>query len=457
MNVLDVLNSPWAIIPSKLLEIRDIYLSHRNGDRQKSIEAILHRQTVQLDEPSPDIRDGVAIIHIDGVIAKRMNLFHDISGGVSTQLLERDIKQALDNPSVHSLLLNIDSPGGTVDGTPELAQMIFEARGRKPIVAFTDGIIASAAYWIGAAADQVFISGDTVQVGSIGVVATHVDISKAEETAGVKTTEIVAGKFKRVASAHAPLSAEGLETVQDVVNHVYAAFIRSVAESRGVSEDTVLSKMADGRIFIGRDAIEAGLVDGEMSFDRVLQQMQEMKGENMSMGNGTATAQQATFTTQMVIDQYPAIARELRQLGYVEGREAFKAEDYEAALAEGKAMELKRIQDVEAQALPGHEDLIKSLKYDGKTTGEQAAIQVLQKERADKEALANALHDDAPKPVPVSHGTENQDGSATGNTEEAWRSQYAKSADLQNEFVSEQSYLAFKGAEAKGRVKILKK
>ena len=179
MKILDVLNSPWAILPDKLREIQTIYETHLRGDKidLKGIEA-------QLGEPlnnvhmDIDVIDGVAIVPIHGVIGKRLNLFSKISGGVSTELLKRDLQIVLDDESVDSILLDIDSPGGSVDGTQELAQFIFDARSIKPIIALANSTMASAAYWIGAAAHEVHISDDTTQVGSIGVVANHVDESK---------------------------------------------------------------------------------------------------------------------------------------------------------------------------------------------------------------------------------------------------------------------------------------
>jgi len=187
-------------------------------------------------------------------------MFIRISGGTSMQLIEKDFREALADPQVRSIILVIDSPGGTVDGTQELATVIHNSRGIKPIITYAESLIGSAAYWIGSAADKIYISGDTTQVGSIGVVATHVDVSKAEESMGYKTTEIVAGKYKRIASQYAPLSDEGRETIQDIVDHVYSIFIRDVARNRGISEAQALD-MADGKIFLGQKAIDIGLAD----------------------------------------------------------------------------------------------------------------------------------------------------------------------------------------------------
>ena len=276
MNLLEILMAPWAIQPEKLIEIRDIYLAHVCGERRDQVDAIKAKlgQVEQAEQPEPQpyqvTAEGVAIIPIDGVIAKRLNLLQRISGGSSSQLIQRDIKAALANPMVRGILLAIDSPGGTVNGTQELAQVVNQGAKEKPIAAWSDGLIGSAAYWIGSAAPQVFISGDVVQAGSIGVVATHVDVSRAEEQRGIKLTEIVAGRYKRVASQHAPLSAEGQQALQDQVDYVYQIFVGEVARYRGKSPAQVLDVMAEGRVFIGRQAIVAGLVDAIASQETVI-------------------------------------------------------------------------------------------------------------------------------------------------------------------------------------------
>jgi len=271
MRVIDVLNAPWAIVPDKLREIQAIYATHLRGEKIdiKGIEAKLGKPLVN-NEQGYDTVDGVAVIPIDGIISKRMNLFSQISGGASTELIGRDIRAALADPDVHSLLLQVDSPGGTVDGTQVLAQAIHGARGKKPIVTYVDGMMASAAYWIGSAADAIYIGADTVQVGSIGVVASHTDYSRREEMLGVKTTEIFAGKFKRIASSHKPLSEDGKGYIQEMVDYLYSVFVADIAKQRGVDAETVLKNMADGRIFTGQQAVSAGLVDGVATMDRLI-------------------------------------------------------------------------------------------------------------------------------------------------------------------------------------------
>jgi signal peptide peptidase SppA len=263
VNVLGVLNSPWAITPEKLNEIHRVYTERLAGlDRDfASIETALGKPLQNQRQPYT-VNSGVAVIELQGVIAKRMNLMTQISGGTSSELVGKDLAAALADSAVHSIILAFDSPGGTVDGTQALADQIYAARARKPIVALASGVMASAAYWIGSAATAVYAAEPTTIVGSIGIVAKHVDVSGAEARAGVKTTEIYAGKYKRIASEYEPLSSDGRQSMQDHVDYMYSVFLGAVARNRGVALDTVLKRMADGKLFIGEQAISAGLVDG---------------------------------------------------------------------------------------------------------------------------------------------------------------------------------------------------
>lgn len=271
-SLIDVVNGPWAILPDRLVEIQSIYAAHLRGDKINipDVEAKLGRKMDNRYQGF-QIQDGAAIIPIQGAIAKRANLFSQISGGVSTQLVERDLELALSDPKVKGIILNIDSGGGTVDGTAELADFIYQSRGKKPLVAFSDGMICSAAYWIASAADSIQITGQTNNIGSIGVVAGHRDYSKWENAVGVKTTEITAGKYKRISSQYEPLSDEGRADIQSKVDYLYSVFVDSVARNRNTSTDAVLKDMADGQVFIGQQCISNGLVDGVSTLDALIE------------------------------------------------------------------------------------------------------------------------------------------------------------------------------------------
>ena len=407
MKLLDVLTAPWAIQPAKLLEIQAIYATHLRGEKI-DIAAVEQRLGRPLDNQAKayDVIDGVAIIPMEGVLAKRANLFMQISGGTSTQLLERDLRAALADNAVHSIILSIDSPGGSVDGTMTLANAISQGKATKPIVTLASGVMASAAYWIGSAADAAYIADGTTQVGSIGVVATHTDISRQQEAAGIKTTEIFAGKYKRIASNYQPLTDAGRATMQEQVDYYYSLFVAAVAQHRGVSEEQVLKDMADGRVFIGQQAIAAGLVDGVSTLDALVVQL----NQDRSRGSRSLRAGAAAQLPQPKETTMPITREQL----------AAEAPDVLAAiLAEGQAAgasaERARIQAVEEQLLPGHEALIKTMKFDGKSTAGDAAMAITAAERALRTSRAGALSAEAPTPLPLAPVASVTTGAAAGD------------------------------------------
>lgn len=273
-KLLDIVNAPWALPADKLDEIVAIYCAHVRGEKidLAAIEARVGKPLAPAAsaQASYDIVNGVALIAVDGVLAKRMNLMSMISGGASTELIGRDLQDALADPRVHAIMLEIDSPGGSVDGTEALAEQVFAARGVKPIVAWGADWMTSGAYWIGAAAENVYISGETTITGSIGVRSKHVDTSGAQEKMGVKTTDIYSGKYKAMGSENGPLTEEAKAYLQSIMDQLYTVFVDSVARYRGVSAETVLKNMADGRMFVGSAAVAAGLVDGVSTRDALI-------------------------------------------------------------------------------------------------------------------------------------------------------------------------------------------
>lgn len=380
MKLIDVVTGPWAIQPDKLVEIQAIYATHLRGEKI-DIEAVEKRLGRPLNnEPKGyQIVDGVAVIPVSGVLSKKANLFTQVSGMASTEIIGRDIRQAAADGSVAGIVLVVDSPGGTVDGTQALADIVSGARAEKPVVTVVDGAMCSAAYWIGAAAQEVYISSATDQVGSIGIVFAHKDISAAEAMQGVKTTEVTAGKFKRIASNYAPLSEPGRATMQETADYLYSLFIGAVAQARGVSEEKVLQDMADGRVFIGQQAIDAGLVDGVSTLDGAIARVKQLAAGAVANSTTSPKAEGEIMDRESILASHPEIA------------DAFRAE--------GATAERERILGIEAQAMPGHEKLIASLKADGKTTPADAAMQILSSEREKLGAMASRLSSDAPNPV----------------------------------------------------------
>ncbi len=406
-RLLDIVTAPWAITPDMLQEIGSIYTTHLRGEKLDlaQIEAALGRP-LNNEHRRYEVIDGVAVLPIHGVIAKRMNLFSEISGGVSTELLARDLDQALADPDVNSIILDIDSPGGTVDGTSELGGRVLAAREQKQIIALANGTMASAAYWIGSAASRVFVAAETTVVGSIGVVATHMDQSERDKKLGITVSEISAGRYKRIASRHEPLSTEGRASIQGQVDYLYSLFVDAVAQQRGVDTETVLQNMADGRVFIGQQAIDAGLVDGISTLDALIAELAAgpaapFQRARSAQITGVTTVE---ITLEMITNDYPQIAEALRDEGRATGLTEGHATGLAEGLEQGATAERERIQGIEAIALPGHEDLISTLKFDGKTQPGDAAQQIV---AAESQRLANInteLHQTAPKPAPADPG-----------------------------------------------------
>ena len=428
MRLMDVMTAPWAIQPDMLREIRGIYETHLCGDKidLAGVEARLG-QPLQNEEQGFEVVDGVAIVPIHGVIAKRMNMFSRISGGASTQLVERDIRDAIADPSVNAIVLDIDSPGGTVDGTSELADAVFNLRGEKPIVAFANGLMASAAYYIGAAADGIYVSGEQAIVGSIGVVSTHIDVSGAEEKEGVKTTEIFAGKFKRIDSAYKPLSEAGLEYIQAGVDYMYSVFVTDVAKFRGVSVDTVLEDMADGRIFIGQQAVDAGLVDGISTLDSLIADLANGQIIGQSVAGAVVDIEKPEITINLEAETMP----EKNEITFAQADiDNARAEGVTEGLEAGATTERERIQAVlkQGSALPGHEELIQGLAFDGKTTGPEAAVAILGAEQQSRAKVVQNIKSDAPEAL-NQPSIDSDLGQPKANTAEAFDLAIAENMD----------------------------
>ena len=405
MRLIDVLTSPWAIKPEKLLEIHGIYRTHLRGE--KIDLAVLEAKIggPLANEPKPyDVVSGVAIIELEGIVAKRMNLFTKISGGISTYHIQQQFAAAMADRKVRAILLNIDSPGGGVDGTAELAEMIHSARGEKPIVAWTDGMMASAAYWIGSAADAVYISGDTVDVGSIGIVAAHTDFSKFDENLGIKTTEITAGKYKRIASEYFPLSKEGKAYIQDQVDYVYSVFVDAVAKHRGVSAEEVLQRMADGRIFIGRRAVESGLVDGVSTMEELISKLSagELTAGRLPAAGAVAAGHDDNEEVDMKVKAGEQVIEVQDTLEIDSKWISENCPDIANAFRlEGAQAERLRIQGIEEAALPGYEAIVAEAKKDGKSTGADVALKVVKAENEVRNKKLEEIRTGGVKPVPA--------------------------------------------------------
>ncbi len=270
-----VFSRPLAVLPETLDTIAALVAMRMRGERLTAEEI---RENLAIAAASAGPRGGrqregaVGVIPIYGILAQRSSMMSDMSGGTSVAQVTQAFRVALADPNITSILLEFDSPGGEVGGIEELAAEIRAARGQKPIVALANTLMASAAYWLGCAADEV-VAAPSAMVGSIGVYATHVDQSEADRLDGVKPTFISAGKYKTEGNAHEPLTDEARGALQQLVDDYYGAFVGSVAKGRGVSAAAVRGGYGEGRVLAARRAMEAGLVDRVATFDDTIRRM----------------------------------------------------------------------------------------------------------------------------------------------------------------------------------------
>ena len=196
--------------------------------------------------------DGVAIIQIAGPIGHRLDAWDRYFGAVDVKDIEEELEAAEAEADV--ILLDIDSPGGMVTGTPELADRIRACS--KPVYAFTEGMMASAAYWIGCATERVFATKSS-DVGSIGVYIPFLDISKMLEEAGIEVQMFTSGKYKGMGMPGTSLTRDQAKLLQDRVMGTAEMFFEHVEETRGeVKRDAM-----QGQVFRAEAALEEGLID----------------------------------------------------------------------------------------------------------------------------------------------------------------------------------------------------
>lgn len=273
--------SAWAIQPDVLETI--LMIAERQNMTPEAVATQIGRPLNNTYDV--EMRGSVAILPVMGPLFRYANLFTDISGATSYDLLARDFAAAVADRTVSAILLNIDSPGGEVTGLAEFADQIFNARGSKPIVAYVGGSGASAAYWIASAADEVVIS-ETSGLGSIGTVAEVVNTKGRDEKAGIVRHEFVSSQSpnKRLD----PATPDGASRIQARIDAMSDVFIAKVARNRGISTDQVLQEFGQGDIFIGQAAVTAGLADRVGSYEGVISELQQ--GVFTGQDNRTAAA-----------------------------------------------------------------------------------------------------------------------------------------------------------------------
>jgi len=297
----------WFILPSAFEEM--FSRLSRDYSKESLSAAAINFKPKDSGSDFYLMEGSTAVIPINGPIMKRASFFSFLFGGTSYAFVRRAMREALEDSGVESIVLRIDSPGGVVNGVEETGDLIFNSRGKKPIVAYNDGQMMSAAYWLGSSADEI-VSGKTSGAGSIGVLMVHEDWSRWNEKAGILVTYLTAGKYKALGNPDQPLTELAKETFQMELDYLYSIFVDTVARNRDVEESDVLANMADGRVFIGQLAVDAGLIDKIGDFKSAVSMAQDMAGA-ASKKNGRIITMEKTIEELRV--EYPDLVKQIEE------------------------------------------------------------------------------------------------------------------------------------------------
>lgn len=247
---------------------RPVMMEQRSFDLL-SLHAGKHPTFKNIKHAVRNNKKGIAVIPIHGILTKKSEAFDDVLGMTSYEKIREEIEEALIDEEVETIILDIDSPGGEVNGLFDLADFIYEARKseKKKIVAIANDDAYSAAYAIASSAEKVFVS-RTSGVGSIGIIASHIDQSGFDEKQGIKYTTVFAGNRKNDLNPHEPITSESLESLQEEVDRLYEMFLQLIARNRGLSTEKIRSTEAG--LYFGERAIEIGLADEVITYSEFI-------------------------------------------------------------------------------------------------------------------------------------------------------------------------------------------
>lgn len=294
----EVMSAKWAIRPEALQSILGIL---QNNSFAEADREIFHKATEEskkaftniLGKPLEGytdtyIKGNTGVFILDGPIIPRSDFFSEISGMVSTERLTKNLQKLQSDRNVEKIIMMIDSPGGYITGVSEFSQLV--KKSEKPVTAYVYGSADSAAFWIATGARKIYVA-DTADLGSVGVVSTWTDNSEAMKNRGYQKIEIVSSLSpdKRVD----PKTPEGQDKIRVVLDQLMDVFVSHVSENRSVSAETVVNDFGQGSVKIGQVAVDAGMADGVISFDSLLNNYIKTNGpgpENLNLSKTEDTA-----------------------------------------------------------------------------------------------------------------------------------------------------------------------
>ncbi|MCB9993114.1 MAG: S49 family peptidase [Hyphomicrobiaceae bacterium] len=406
-------------------------------------------------------QDGVGILSVVGALVNRGAwLGQDSSTGeVSYEGLQHQINTMEADPGLHSVIIDLDTPGGEAVGAFETSAAVRRLAATKRVIAVVNGMAASAGYAIASGAHEI-VTTETGVNGSIGVVLLHADYSKNLEQKGISPTLIFAGAHKVDGNPFEPLPDSVREDLQAEVDAFYSKFLATVALGRGERLSADMARATEARTFIGEDAVKRGLADRVGTFEMVLsdltnahghaaggRQPSEKRSKSMAEKPSTPAAETEAGFTQAQLDAAIVAAR---QEGEAAGRAAATTER-ESALAADR----ERVSAILDIAEPGAETIVS----EGIKSGASAADVALSiaksadvKEARKRSAALAGLQGDDAGARGASPATAGEDNRTFPQTEDGWKAEWEASApdsDLRKNYLKAEHYVAAKKREAK--------
>jgi signal peptide peptidase SppA len=389
-------NTPLLVTPEAALAVADVIAARMAGE--PVARAFFGDDDDARERPPYDVAQGVAVIPVQGELVNRGSWLNSLSGLTSYEALAQAITQAVADPSVVAILLDVDSPGGEAAGAMETAAKIRAANAQKPVTAYVNSLAASAAYALAAGAGEI-VTPPSGLVGSIGVVMLHLDRSAKLAKDGLKPTLIHAGAYKVDGNSLGPLPDDARARIQAQIDGVYDLFTASVGAHRpklGVDG----ARQTEAGVFMGERAVEAGLADRLGDLDSALASARSraaragfFSGASMTspVNEPVATARPDPVESPAAVEA--AMADEM-------ALNSARKEGATAALARAKAI-------LNADVAKGREKLAAHFAFDTEMSAEQA-LAALALSPAEKGARLDGLKPPALNAAPTQHSDNDQ-------------------------------------------------
>lgn len=225
--------------------------------------------------------NNVGIVSISGPLVTENNRWNRYFGVVSYEEIRNAVFSAIEHPEVSAVLLLLGTPGGSASGVSGAADFIREVNDSLcPVYAFTDTVMASGGYWLGSSSKEIF-AGKLATVGSIGVITTHASYAERLKKDGVEVTVIRKGEYKSLGTPYEKLDGKAREQIEAQMDSIYNVFLETVSDYRGIPIPALIATAAEGRVFIGAEAVPVGLVDSIDTFDRVVEHISSKHKNNV--------------------------------------------------------------------------------------------------------------------------------------------------------------------------------